>query len=225
VTPIVLASKRSAASYTSLTQWAGEHPQVGVIPAHIRNGPVFSGNVKNHCRFGYVLGIEFGLAGIDGVHHVGPLFVDGDFQPAAFLLCLLFHPFTGVDKIFLGHGHLVAELPVILDCIQQGCRRHALAVQNRAYRGDHYGNIDSKRAVQRAAATGSAVTIGDTGHLFQFRARDLPLFFVQLAKGVDELVGRGVLGIPIVRRYKKTAVGAIRAVGAQLQPGLEAAPL
>ena len=70
-------------------------------------------------------------------------------------------------------------------------------------KGDHAGNIDSKRTIATRTQNTSFPYI-DTD-FFKHRPINLPFFLIKLTDGVNELVGRHIFRIIIVRVKQKTA--------------------
>ena len=169
-----------------------------------------------------ILGIVLGLAGVDHEHDVAVFLVDGDFQVLDGLLAFLGHPFAGLDELFVGNGHLVAEIDVALVDSHQPVGADILGAHALAGNLDHHGDVDAEGAILGAAAARGAAAPGDLlGSLQEFPG-DFALLVHDFAQGLADLVLGHELGILVIGQVEEAGLRAHAAGGAGLQPGAQA---
>ena len=82
--------------------------------------------------------------------------------------------------------------------------RSALGTQNDPRKGNHVGNVNPKGTVTTSAQ--HTILPDELLHPFQKVTVYLAPFFIQLAQGINHLIGRHVMGILVITHKKKTAL-------------------
>ncbi len=160
---------------------AREEAEVGLIPPEAGQRPGLAGCGEDPGRVADRARVELDLPGVERVHEVAVLAVNGDLDVRVleFGLQLLLHPVEGFTVIGFADTHLVAGLPLIAADGEDALGHDAQLGENAPREPDQGGVVHTHRAVVGAAAAGAA---RPEDHVLQL----VQLIDVLRRAGVDE---------------------------------------